>query len=124
MRLVCVFFFQAEDGIRDYKVTGVQTCALPIYELDIGVHAHGGGFDVRVNPYVQLVAQDGPDVMEAVALDWGKAASRANPGPKPPASFAPRCDCRNPTRPSSCTASPPFNGPAPAGGRGSPPKAR
>src|SRR5205807_5447427 len=28
----CVFFFfQAEDGIRDYKVTGVQTCALPIF---------------------------------------------------------------------------------------------
>src|SRR5256885_13036826 len=30
-RCACiVFFFQAEDGIRDYKVTGVQTCALPI----------------------------------------------------------------------------------------------
>src|SRR5256885_13275721 len=28
--LVYIFFFQAEDGIRDYKVTGVQTCALPI----------------------------------------------------------------------------------------------
>src|SRR2546426_7229360 len=27
------FFFQAEDGIRDYKVTGVQTCALPISPL-------------------------------------------------------------------------------------------
>src|SRR3989454_4716991 len=27
------FFFQAEDGIRDYKVTGVQTCALPILLL-------------------------------------------------------------------------------------------
>src|SRR5690349_24949825 len=26
----CVFFFQAEDGIRDLYVTGVQTCALPI----------------------------------------------------------------------------------------------
>src|SRR2546426_5203981 len=26
------FFFQAEDGIRDYKVTGVQTCALPIWD--------------------------------------------------------------------------------------------
>jgi len=26
-----VFFFQAEDGIRDRDVTGVQTCALPIY---------------------------------------------------------------------------------------------
>src|SRR5256885_12784193 len=29
------FFFQAEDGIRDYKVTGVQTCALPISSLSI-----------------------------------------------------------------------------------------
>src|SRR5256885_12593875 len=29
-RLLYLFFFQAEDGIRDYKVTGVQTCALPI----------------------------------------------------------------------------------------------
>src|SRR3954449_2185208 len=28
---VFVFFFQAEDGIRDESVTGVQTCALPIY---------------------------------------------------------------------------------------------
>src|SRR5205823_6716294 len=27
------FFFQAEDGIRDKLVTGVQTCALPIYAL-------------------------------------------------------------------------------------------
>src|SRR5438093_12608006 len=26
----CLFFFQAEDGIRDWSVTGVQTCALPI----------------------------------------------------------------------------------------------
>src|SRR2546426_3510585 len=31
---VYFFFFQAEDGIRDYKVTGVQTCALPIYRGD------------------------------------------------------------------------------------------
>src|SRR5690606_40144112 len=28
--LVYCFFFQAEDGIRDFHVTGVQTCALPI----------------------------------------------------------------------------------------------
>src|ERR1022692_5071030 len=28
-----VFVLQAEDGIRDYKVTGVQTCALPIWEV-------------------------------------------------------------------------------------------
>src|SRR5260370_30515312 len=29
------FFFQAEDGIRDSSVTGVQTCALPILQLNI-----------------------------------------------------------------------------------------
>src|SRR5689334_24993151 len=28
---IFIFFFQAEDGIRDGTVTGVQTCALPIY---------------------------------------------------------------------------------------------
>src|SRR5699024_11322865 len=30
-----VFFFQAEDGIRDRNVTGVQTCALPICSANI-----------------------------------------------------------------------------------------
>src|SRR6476660_10091288 len=30
--LLFFFFFQAEDGIRDDLVTGVQTCALPIFE--------------------------------------------------------------------------------------------
>ena len=28
--IIIFFFFQAEDGIRDHCVTGVQTCALPI----------------------------------------------------------------------------------------------
>src|SRR5256885_14418058 len=57
-----VFFFQAEDGIRDYKVTGVQTCALPIcplavfdlvqlqlhghLRLAVGVEGHGTGHAV------------------------------------------------------------------------------
>src|SRR5205085_9542394 len=43
------FFFQAEDGIRDLTVTGVQTCALPIYlhglaqlaRLEVEVLRHG-----------------------------------------------------------------------------------
>src|SRR5947209_11652516 len=30
IRPMMIFFFQAEDGIRDIGVTGVQTCALPI----------------------------------------------------------------------------------------------
>src|SRR5687767_4381316 len=33
--LVSTFFFQAEDGIRDKLVTGVQTCALPIYPASV-----------------------------------------------------------------------------------------
>src|SRR5438309_443654 len=39
-----VFFFQAEDGIRDGTVTGVQTCALPIWPRDAGgrVRPHAG----------------------------------------------------------------------------------
>src|SRR5205085_5773477 len=37
------FFFQAEDGIRDLTVTGVQTCALPIYGLAFGISWGVGG---------------------------------------------------------------------------------
>src|SRR5205807_2839490 len=44
--IIDFFFFQAEDGIRDYKVTGVQTCALPIFDADAAVF-----------PYLQLHAQ-------------------------------------------------------------------
>src|SRR5690348_17660604 len=33
------FFFQAEDGIRDGRVTGVQTCALPIFVGNLGERA-------------------------------------------------------------------------------------
>src|SRR5699024_11597679 len=35
-----VFFFQAEDGIRDRNVTGVQTCALPILQVKMGMLPH------------------------------------------------------------------------------------
>src|SRR5690606_39634011 len=34
------FFFQAEDGIRDFHVTGVQTCALPISKLQGNIANH------------------------------------------------------------------------------------
>ena len=39
---VVVFFFQAEDGIRDIGVTGVQTCALPISIGEAAIQTHGG----------------------------------------------------------------------------------
>src|SRR5437870_11488135 len=41
--LLVFFFFQAEDGIRDGHVTGVQTCALPIYPGRFGLPHHDGG---------------------------------------------------------------------------------
>src|SRR5206468_9170720 len=37
---VFVFFFQAEDGIRDLIVTGVQTCALPIFPMALDERSH------------------------------------------------------------------------------------
>src|SRR5205809_5143428 len=40
------FFFQAEDGIRDVAVTGVQTCALPIY----GASWHPVGGSLNFSP--------------------------------------------------------------------------
>src|SRR5699024_11423881 len=42
MLRMSVFFVQAEDGIRDRNVTGVQTCALPIYVLLV-LDGLGGG---------------------------------------------------------------------------------
>src|SRR5260221_712953 len=50
------FFFQAEDGIRDHCVTGVQTCALPIYPL----YEREG---VRLNPATREASVDGRDVV-------------------------------------------------------------
>src|SRR5690606_41093178 len=43
--VVSFFFFQAEDGIRDFHVTGVQTCALPISESGKINRMHGDSRD-------------------------------------------------------------------------------
>src|SRR6266511_4820742 len=45
MIMFFVFFFQAEDGIRDFHVTGVQTCALPISGPDTTNPAVGKWYD-------------------------------------------------------------------------------
>ena len=65
-----VFFFQAEDGIRDRLVTGVQTCALPIF-LDEGQsllrfmdrHVYGDGEDVVPITFFPRDAQDRKSVV-------------------------------------------------------------
>ena len=50
MSVICLFFFfQAEDGIRDSPVTGVQTCALPIYHLQGDVYRQQIAPNLRPN---------------------------------------------------------------------------
>src|SRR5256885_5433336 len=66
-----IFFFQAEDGIRDYKVTGVQTCALPISagnDRAAAVHEHprAGGFGLRdevLDPQLRRGRDDRAEVL-------------------------------------------------------------
>src|SRR3712207_8328960 len=59
-----MFFFQAEDGIRDIGVTGVQTCALPILDPESLVRGpERPAYPAPHNPRVPLVARntmDGP----------------------------------------------------------------
>src|SRR5437870_10141894 len=47
LRVFFFFFFQAEDGIRDGHVTGVQTCALPISRRRAAAHHHPDPLIVR-----------------------------------------------------------------------------
>src|SRR5690625_7977143 len=90
-----IFFFQAEDGIRDGHVTGVQTCALPISRIiseagmtlqsprwlnadELAVHARG--YSTRAGFYrvdaesgrIQLIAHEGLSGEGAFHLDSSK----------------------------------------------------
>src|SRR5262249_58839380 len=56
------FFFQAEDGIRDWSVTGVQTCALPIWALTAAL-AEPGRVRVRAAGGLGLI---GPPARSSV----------------------------------------------------------
>src|SRR5690606_40021935 len=51
VHLFC-FFFQAEDGIRDFHVTGVQTCALPISSA---TSLNSNCFKYRRPPWINFV---------------------------------------------------------------------
>src|SRR2546426_9229468 len=55
------FFFQAEDGIRDYKVTGVQTCALPIYPVARPQGIERDLFDGPVGTEAMCLGREEPD---------------------------------------------------------------
>ena len=76
------FFFQAEDGIRDWSVTGVQTCALPICTTTLTITVNDGtnittdSFTVDVEavndvPTIEAIADQTVDedgVIDAIAI--------------------------------------------------------
>ena len=57
----CFFFFQAEDGIRDRDVTGVQTCALPISAFDSPTEVHITPSLTDFYQDIEIVAYETPD---------------------------------------------------------------
>src|SRR2546430_12951901 len=82
--MVFFFFFQAEDGIRDLTVTGVQTCALPIWGgLLLGLAGFGLHFRSaarrRLREYGGLFAHGLPpaQVARSVGAEQGATAGVA-----------------------------------------------
>src|SRR5438046_6953602 len=91
------FFFQAEDGIRDWSVTGVKTCALPIspghrrgttrpHRGGAGRRRSRGGGGGVIAPLVELAQRrvdGGADALwrrferTTVAFEWGRLKSAA-----------------------------------------------
>src|SRR6266487_1094963 len=82
-RVYIVFFFQAEDGIRDGRVTGVQTCALPISTRSLPrsrsslMICRARGFD-KPTAFAASTA-----VIGLVVIAWRIAASRSAAGARP-----------------------------------------
>ena len=70
-----------------------------------------GGFEIRVNPMVMVYALDGPDVMEAVALDWEKVGIKSKRVPEAISTFGPKSRNRKTGRTHWVYGSPPFDEP-------------
>src|SRR2546427_9543873 len=91
-----VFFFQAEDGIRDLTVTGVQTCALPIYG---GGTADSADDDPRASVGLRRRKRRGGSCRTAPQWLWRRRVARGGVA-------APRC-ALTATRPETAARSPP-----------------
>src|SRR5690606_40474277 len=76
---LCFFFFQAEDGIRDFHVTGVQTCALPISmsePIRLTQYSHGAGCGCKISPKVLETILAGSGAQNIDPRLWVGNASR------------------------------------------------
>src|SRR5690606_39431592 len=61
-------FFQAEDGIRDFHVTGVQTCALPISSRDFGIPVEHARKEAEEDTRCHHVMEMADDVIRIVQM--------------------------------------------------------
>src|SRR5256885_13270197 len=106
------FFFQAEDGIRDYKVTGVQTCALPILDGRTRTISKASALrtetTARPEPNSSTPVPNGPrppaspSWANPLMTDGSSAATLSASTP-----LAARASIGNPSRPTTTTASTP-----------------
>ena len=91
--MIC-FFFQAEDGIRDYDVTGVQTCALPISAVADILEGSGvlGRYNVTPGSYLPGVRVDENGGTTWSLMRWGLIPRWAKPDRIPDRTFNARCE--------------------------------
>ena len=73
---------------------------------------HPSGFEMRVNPMVMPYALDGPDMMEAVALDWEKIGIKVRRVPEAFSNFLPKNRARKTGKTHWVYGSPPFDEPS------------
>src|SRR2546430_6536612 len=83
-----VFFFQAEDGIRDLTVTGVQTCALPIWSALSAIFLRfgtlvklGGAGAAAISGAVAVGVVGGPRDLQPAPVRRGPAPARSELAP-------------------------------------------
>src|SRR2546422_9892825 len=85
------FFFQAEDGIRDVAVTGVQTCALPILPSSFRITSLPGRVTGAVPIKSRTSLRAAPRSVKTLRPDRPQSGPRRPPPPPPrPAGNAPR----------------------------------
>ncbi len=72
---------------------------------------YASGFEVRVNPMVMVYSADGPDIMEAVALDWEAVGIKPKRFPEMTSTFGPKSRMRKTNKTHWVYGSPPFDEP-------------
>src|SRR5437667_1522962 len=80
--LIFFFFFQAEDGIRDRDVTGVQTCALPILAALFDRLLRLGDGDLSNELDLRLAGLLSPKLDPLFVQPWRGARFPTNPHPR------------------------------------------